>query len=103
GDGMRGAHVTVVHTSTLPMTGDTFAADSALDNRGLLLVRPGVGTINGTLTTTSASIIRVQSDNSAGGATLTVANGFTNNGLIERSEERRVGKVGGTGFLTTVK
>jgi fibronectin-binding autotransporter adhesin len=67
---------------TLTITGSTINAP--LDNQGLLFVSAGnAASVNGALTTGSNSTIRLQSNGSVGAATLTVANGFTNNSLIE--------------------
>jgi hypothetical protein len=54
--------------------------DIPLDNSGLLLAASSINTINGAVTTTPTSIIRVNASNNT---TLTVANGFTNVGLID--------------------
>ncbi len=67
---------TVNFTSTM--------VNAALDNQGLLLIKTGLANaINGSFSTTATSTLRVRADNSLGPTTLTVANGFINNGLIE--------------------
>jgi len=58
--------------------------DASINNLGLLhVVTPSV--INGALSTLPGSDIRIETDGSAGTASLTVANGFLNNGDIELS------------------
>ncbi|MFN8178933.1 MAG: T9SS type A sorting domain-containing protein [bacterium] len=64
---------------TLTMTGS--AMNTALDNEGNLIVRAS-STVNGALTTGVGTALRVQGGN-LGTGTLTVANGFTNNGTVE--------------------
>src|SRR5262249_36914317 len=57
--------------------------NAPLVNQGTLLVR-GDNVVNGPLTTTTTSLIRVQADDSLSTfARLTVAQGFTNQGAIE--------------------
>ncbi len=69
---------------TLSLTDSTLNAP--LDNQGLLQALSGSSVISsaaGAFTTTNTSTLRVQANNALGPTTLTVANGFTNNGLIE--------------------
>ena len=58
------------------------SATSALINQGTLIVN-GNSIINGPLTASSGSIVRLLPDNTTAFAALTMANGFTNNGTIE--------------------
>jgi hypothetical protein len=63
---------------------------NGLQNRGLL-VASGASTVGGTLLTFAGSTLRVQGTSGSGGpgngdAELTVANGFTNNGVIELTD-----------------
>jgi fibronectin-binding autotransporter adhesin len=67
---------------TTVVTGGTFNAP--LINEGQVIVR-SVGTINGSLTTTAGSTLRIEGDAFFSSATATLANGFTNNGTIELS------------------
>ncbi len=79
----------LINAATLTTTAST--VNAPLENQGLLQVLSGgaagpsvIGSAIGAFTTTNTSTIRVRADNSiGGGATLTVVNGFTNNGLIE--------------------
>lgn len=57
--------------------------NAPLSNQGLMLVRGNFNAINGNLTTAVGSIVRIQADANLDSATLTVDNGFTNNGSIE--------------------
>ncbi len=66
--------------NTLVMTNGVMNADLA--NQGLLVLR-GSPDLNGALTTTSTSTLRVEGDAFCCSATATVLNGFTNNGTIE--------------------
>lgn len=54
----------------------------AISNAGTLRVFGSTG-VSGALTTTESSRIEIEGDGAAGTSTLTVADGFTNNGLIE--------------------
>ncbi|MEX2140377.1 MAG: putative Ig domain-containing protein, partial [Pirellulales bacterium] len=74
---------TVTNDATVNLAVST--VNTALNNQGTLLVLPGVAgsTINGALSTEDMSTVRVEGNASVGPATLTVANGFTNNGTIE--------------------
>src|SRR6185436_17172452 len=65
---------------TLTLNGST--VNAPLDNQGLLIA-PSNSIVNGALTTSASSTLRVQSNGQCCGTTLTVANGFTNTGLIE--------------------
>ena len=65
---------------TLTITGGLISAP--LDNQGLLTMR-GFATLNGAVTTTAASTLRVEGDAFFSSATTTVSNGFVNNGAIE--------------------
>ena len=66
---------------TLTLNGSTVG--NALTNQGTILAS-GTSSVTGALTTASTSIIRVgQVDASTSLASLTVSNGFTNNGTIE--------------------
>ena len=56
-----------------------------LDNQGTLLVN-GASSFAGALTTSSSSLIRVQGNGTYGLGTMSVANGFTNNGTIELTD-----------------
>lgn len=56
--------------------------DANVTNSGTLLLY-GSNYINGTLSTTGTSIIRLEGNDGYGHSYLTVANSFTNNGLLE--------------------
>jgi len=79
----------LTNAATLQLSADTINAD--LNNQGTLLVPTGVNAINGALTTATNSIIRVRGDGAVASAALTVANGFTNNGVIELTAINGVG------------
>ncbi len=73
---------TLINQKEVQLSGDTINA--ALDNQGMLRVAIGEGsTLNGLLNTTSSSVIRLESVFQVGRSTLTVADGFSNAGLIE--------------------
>jgi hypothetical protein len=56
--------------------------NAPLSQQGVLLVR-GACPINGAFTTTPGDTVRITGDGTSGGATLTAATSFTNNGVIE--------------------
>jgi hypothetical protein len=70
----------LTNTGTLTLINATIG--SALSNQGTLIAL-GTSAINGSLTTTSGSTLRVLGNNTGSTSTLTVASGFTNNGTIE--------------------
>ena len=70
--------------------------DVALDNQGLLTLRGGT-LLNGPVTTAAGSTLRVEGDATFSGAFVTVANGFTNNGIIDLTA---VNGAGNTARLT---
>src|SRR5205085_25666 len=72
----------VVNQGTLNLSG-TLA--STLDNQGLLRVQSNAA-VNGALTTSAASTIRTIANTTFGTASLAVANGFTNLGVIELAD-----------------
>ncbi len=74
---------TLINQTTLELTSDTINADVL--NSGTIQVFSG-NSINGALTTTSTSVIHLEGNGSYGTSQLTVANGFTNNGLIELTD-----------------
>src|SRR5262249_3832369 len=55
---------------------------TALSNQSTLLAL-STSAINGSLTTTTGSTLRLLGNNAGSTSTLTIANGFTNNGTIE--------------------
>jgi hypothetical protein len=65
---------------TLSVQGTTF--NTAFDNQGAFILRAS-SSLNGALTTSAASSLVVQGDASCCAAFATVANGFTNNGVID--------------------
>src|SRR6266545_6254731 len=67
----------------LNVRSSTINAD--LDNHGTLLVN-GSSPFNGALTTGDTSVIRVQGNGTYSTGTMTVLNGFTNNGTIELTD-----------------
>src|SRR4029077_13883201 len=71
--------VTNAAGKSLTLLGSTINA--ALVNQGTLLVE-GTSAVNGVLTAAAGSTLRVQGDNAASTAALTVDNGFSNNGTI---------------------
>jgi hypothetical protein len=74
---------TITNASGRQLTLANTIVNAPLANSGLLLSRGTTDAINGTLTTATGSIIRVQGNNSFSGAILTIANGFTNNDTID--------------------
>jgi hypothetical protein len=71
-----------VNVAGLPLTLRNTTIDAPFTNEGFVgVVTPSV--INGALTTVAGSIIRIATDGAVGTSTLTVANGFTNEGNIE--------------------
>src|SRR5206468_2240714 len=72
--------ITNVAGRTLTLTSSTINA--ALVNQGAMVVRAG-DSINGSFTTTADSTLTVQGDGFFSNAALTVAQGFTNLGLID--------------------
>jgi hypothetical protein len=64
------------------ISGSTFAASTTVTNESLAVISSTTA-INGPLLTTAGSTLRVLADAFFSSANLTVANGFTNNGLIE--------------------
>jgi hypothetical protein len=71
-----------VASQALTLTSSTIGATMPLVNQGLLVIH-GSNAINGVLTAAGGSMLRVEGTGTQGTGTLTVANGFTNNGLIE--------------------
>jgi hypothetical protein len=67
---------------TLMLRSSTIGAGALLINNGLLLAH-GNSAVNSSIVTTPTSTIRVEGINTFGFATLTVTNGFQNNGAIE--------------------
>ncbi len=74
---------TITNAANRQLTLSNTIINAPLSNSGLLLSRGTSDAINGTLTTTAGSIIRVQGNSTFGGAMLTIANGFTNNDTID--------------------
>ena len=75
----------LINQASLTLSGDT--VNTPLVNQGTLLVVAGTGSaINGALSNAAGGTLRVQSDNNAGLATLTVAQGFTNAGTIDLTQ-----------------
>ena len=64
------------------VTLDDSTVSGALDNQGMLVAR-GVSNLNGAVTTGAGTTLRVLGNNIGQNASLTAANGFTNNGTIE--------------------
>ncbi len=71
---------TVVNAGTITLSGSSIAL--GLDNQGLL-ISSATSSITGALMTSVGSVLRIGAVDGSGTATLTVANGFTNNGAIE--------------------
>jgi RTX calcium-binding nonapeptide repeat (4 copies) len=67
---------------TLELFSSTLGANLPVINQGLIVVK-GQSFLNGTFTTVAGSTLRMEGAGSFGTGSLTVANGFTNNGLIE--------------------
>ncbi|HKS05042.1 MAG TPA: hypothetical protein VJR92_01915 [Gemmatimonadaceae bacterium] len=67
---------------TLMLHASTIGAGALLINDGLLLAHGG-SAVNSSIVTSPTSTIRVEGINTFGFSTLTVTNGFQNNGLIE--------------------
>ena len=72
---IAGGPFTIPTGQQLELVSGTFSAP--LTNQGLFLVH-GSASVSAALTTTSGGIVRIEGINTYGGATLTVANGFTN-------------------------
>jgi hypothetical protein len=73
----------VINAAGQTLNADNSALNTALVNQGLLVFR-GNASLGGSVDNQAGATLRVQADGSfAGTATLTVANGFTNNGKIE--------------------
>src|SRR5207253_9985794 len=60
----------------------TATINAPVTNQGTFIFE-GASTLTGALTTANGSILRVQGNNTCCTGTLTIANGFTNNGSIE--------------------
>ncbi|MCC7003763.1 MAG: hypothetical protein IT357_16520 [Gemmatimonadaceae bacterium] len=71
---------TLTNNGTVTLTGTTLAM--ALVNNATV-IGAGISTISGAVSTSATSLLRAFSSNPIGGATLTVTNGFTNNGTIQ--------------------
>jgi hypothetical protein len=80
GSTLTAAGVVVDTTTTLTLEGSTL--DAPFESRGVLAVAEGVSDVTGAMTTGPTGAIRVTGGSTVD-ATLGVANGFTNNGLIE--------------------
>ena len=97
-------NVGVINTGTLSLSSSTL--NGSLDNQGLVLV-PSTdngyyfsgsnATLNGAITTATGSTMRVQP-----GSTLNIANGFTNNGLIELDRSVASGSANSYGSTLSV-
>src|SRR5581483_8053182 len=68
--------------STLTVQSSTLGSNMTLANAGTLLLGGGTN-LNGPLTTASTSDIQIIGSNTFSSTSVTVANGFTNNGTIE--------------------
>jgi hypothetical protein len=76
----------VTNASGQTLTLNSTTISTPVSNQGTLIAS-GSSAVNGTLTTTTTSTLRIgQVDGCCGVANLTVANGFTNNGVIELTE-----------------
>jgi hypothetical protein len=91
---LTGTTVTNAAGRTLSISGSTIATTGGFINNGTLITQ-GTNAINGSVTTAAGGIIRVFGNSSLGNATLTFAQGFTNNGGIEFTTS-------GGGFSTTL-
>jgi hypothetical protein len=66
---------------TVTITASTLSG-APFTNQGTLLAQ-GPSAINGTFTTTAGSVVRAQGSSEGGYASLSILNGFTNNGTLE--------------------
>ncbi|MGH7612728.1 MAG: beta strand repeat-containing protein, partial [Gemmatimonadales bacterium] len=74
--------LTNVAGQTLTLTSSTIGATMPLVNQGVLVIH-GSSAINGSFTAAGSSTLRVEGTGAQGIGALTVAGGFTNDGLIE--------------------
>jgi hypothetical protein len=77
-----GGTITIPSGETLTLLGGGLDDPISVASGGTLLTHATVA-LGGALTVSAGATVRVQGHNNGGHATLTVANGFTNNGLIE--------------------
>lgn len=79
-------NTTVPGTFTIPAGDSLILTDGSptmtLANEGRLVLRGSV-VLNGTMTTTTASVVESRAQNGPGSASPTITNGFVNNGVIE--------------------
>jgi hypothetical protein len=75
--------LTVAPATSLLVRASTI--NSSLDNQGSVIVN-GTSSFNGALTTAAGTLLRVEGNGTYSTGTLTVANGFTNNGLLELTD-----------------
>ena len=80
-------NLTIQTGAQLALTGDTIVSAVDLDNQGTLQVGAGTSTISSTSFTQAGDLVLLSSG--AGAATLTVANGFTNDGVITLRRQLR--------------
>jgi hypothetical protein len=73
---------TLANLGSLVLQAGTVTAGTTIANEGLLLTH-GTSSISGPVTTTASSVIRIRGQSAGSTASTTIANGFTNNGLIE--------------------
>ena len=73
-------------TNAGSMTASGGSISSALVNQGTITILPGSSSFAGGFSNAAGATLRVQSDNSLGAAALTVAQGFTNAGLIDLTQ-----------------
>jgi hypothetical protein len=78
-----GGTFTIASGQTLKLVGGVFSAP--IDNQGTLYIQDQA-TLNGALTTVSPSTILIEGNSVYGTASLTVANGFTNNGTMQMTD-----------------
>ncbi len=71
------------NTATVTMTNGGTAAGSSLTNQGSLTILPGSGSFAGPFANAAGATLRLQADYNVGPSSLTVAQGFTNAGLID--------------------
>lgn len=78
---LTGPQVTVAQSTALFLRNSAVTAPLVVE--GTLRIQGGTSSISGALTTTTSSTILLQGDGSTGVAALTVANGFTNRGMMD--------------------